>query len=172
MARLGERLGVTAMALYRHVADRADLEAAVAASVLEDLIVEPELRLDWIEGVAAWMRGVRDHWRQHPWLGSLLGTQTQVSPAWLATLERLAGLLEQGDLPLEIVARELLRISRATAGTVVLEIAAPLPADGGLTGPIAEHLRRYSSDDLFDDLVAETVARLRARTKERTCTTS
>ena len=37
MSRLGERLGVTAMALYRHVADRADLEAAVVDLVLLDL---------------------------------------------------------------------------------------------------------------------------------------
>src|SRR4029453_13599511 len=65
MSRLGERLGVTAMALYRHVADRADLEAAVVDLVLLDL-GQPSSGASWAEDVAAWMRRVRDHWRHHP----------------------------------------------------------------------------------------------------------
>jgi AcrR family transcriptional regulator len=168
MARLGQRLGVSAMALYRYVADRADLEAAVAASVLEDLLTEPEIPGDWVEGVAAWMWRVRDHWRAHPWLGSLLGTATYVSPPWRAALQRLADLLERGDLPPEDVARELVRISRSTAGTVLLENMAPLSGDGGFRGPLATHLRRYGNDDLFADLVAEVVTRLRSTTADRT----
>lgn len=165
MARLGQRLGVTGMALYRHVTDRADLEAAVATSVLEDLLTVPETSGEWVEGVAAWMWRVRDHWRAHPWLGSLLGTATQVSSPWRATLQRLADLLERGGLPPETVARELVRISRSTAGAVVLENMAPLSDDGGFSGPLAEHLRRYGNDDLFADLVAEVVARLRMMTE-------
>lgn len=172
MAKLGQRLGVTGMALYRHVADRADLEAAVAESVLEDLLSEPDAPGDWVEGIAAWMWRVREHWRSHPWLGNLLGTATQISPPWRATLQRLADLLEQGGLEQETVARELVRISRATAGAVVLENVAPLFADGGFDGPLAKHIRRYGNDDLFADLVADVVARLRSTTKETSNATS
>ena len=172
MAKLGQRLGVTGMALYRHVADRADLESAVATSVLEDLLTEPEIPGDWIEGIAGWMWRVREHWRSHPWLGNLLGSATQVSPPWRATLQRLADQLERGGLPPETIARELIRISRATAGAVVLENAAPLTADGGFHGPLAKHLRRYGNDDLFADLVADVVARLRSTTKDTSNATS
>jgi TetR/AcrR family tetracycline transcriptional repressor len=172
MSRLGERLGVTAMALYRHVADRADLERAVVDLVLADLRQAPAA-VDWAEDVATWMRRVRDHWRRHPWLGRLIGGRTELSEPWLAGLEHLVGILEDAGFPPDVVARELVRISRATAGTVLLENAAPLTdsikafdglpePDHGRWRPIAVHLARYTDDDLFDDLVADTLLRLHA----------
>jgi TetR/AcrR family tetracycline transcriptional repressor len=173
MSRLGDRLGVTAMALYRHVADRADLERAVAELVLADLGGKPSTLQNWPEAVATWMDRVRDHWRRHPWLGRLLGNPTELSPPWLAALDRLAGILEDAGFPPDVVARELVRISRATAGTVVLENAAPLAhssrlfdglpdPDRARWGPIVAHLARYSDDDLFADLTADTLIRLRS----------
>jgi AcrR family transcriptional regulator len=173
MTRLGDRLGVTAMALYRHVADRADLERAVVELVLADLVGSPSARDDWPEAVARWMHRVRDHWRRHPWLGRLLSDRAELSPPWLAALDRLVRILEGAGFGPDVVARELVRISRATAGTVVLENAAPLSESaiqfGGLPaserarwGPIVSHLASYSDDDLFADLTADTLVRLRA----------
>jgi AcrR family transcriptional regulator len=172
MNRLGDRLGVTAMAIYRHVADRAELEQAVAELVLEDLGSELISAGAWPEAVAIWMHRVRDPWRRHPWLGHLLGSRSQLSPPWLAALERLAGILEAAGFSTEVVARELVRISRATAGLVVLENAAPLAegsallqglpvADRPRWRPIMRIISRYTDDDLFADLVAETLTRLR-----------
>jgi TetR/AcrR family tetracycline transcriptional repressor len=171
MNRLGDRLGVTAMAIYRHVADRAELEQAVAELVLEDLGGELISAGAWPEAVAIWMHRVRDHWRRHPWLGHLLGNRSQLSPPWLAALNRLAGILEAAGFSNEVVARELVRITRATAGLVVLENAAPLTHGSALLDglpeidrprwqPLMRYISRYSDDDLFGDLVAETVARL------------
>jgi AcrR family transcriptional regulator len=173
MSRLGDRLGVTAMALYRHVADRADLERAVAELVLADLGGKPAALEHWPEAVATWMGRVRDHWRRHPWLGRLLGDRTELSPPWLAALDRLARILEDARFPPDVVARELIRISRATAGTVMLENAAPLvhssrlfdalpDPDRARWNPIVTHLARYSDDDLFADLIADTLIRLRS----------
>ena len=172
MSRLGERLGVTAMALYRHVADRADLEAAVVDLVLLDLR-QPSPGGSWAEDVAAWMRRVRDQWRQHPWLGRLIGDRTALSAPWLAALEHLVRILEDAGFPSDVIARELVRISRATAGTVLLENAAPLrqssrafdrlpDPDRARWRPIVRHLVRYRDDDLFEDLIADTLARLHA----------
>jgi AcrR family transcriptional regulator len=171
MNRLGDRLGVTAMAIYRHVADRAELEQAIAELVLADLDGELSSAGAWPEAVARWMHGVRDHWRRHPWLGRLLGGRSQLSPPWLAALDALAGILETAGFSTEVVARELVRISRATAGVVLLENAAPLAEGAALQGlPVADQARwrpimgvlsRYSDDDLFADLVAETLERLK-----------
>jgi hypothetical protein len=141
--------------------------------VLADLGAEPSADGHWPEAVAGWMHGVRDHWRRHPWLGRFLGNRTDVSPPWLAALDHLARILEDAGLAVEDVARELVRISRATAGTVVLENAAPLPHAAGtlqaLPGvdrarwhPLLAHLTLYGNDDLFADVVADTLVRLRA----------
>ena len=35
------------------------------------------------EAVANWMRRVRAHWLEHPWLGMLLGTSTTLNRPWL-----------------------------------------------------------------------------------------
>lgn len=174
MSRLGERLGVTAMAIYRYVADRAELEDAVAELVLDDLGDELIAADSWTEAVGIWMHQVRDHWRLHPWLGHLLGSRTQLSPPWLAALDRLATILETAGFPPDVVARELVRITRSTAGLVVLENAAPLEQGSiPLTAlpaacqkrwrPIVAVLQQYTDDDLFADLVTETVNRLRVQ---------
>lgn len=159
MPRLGERLGVTAMALYRHVSDRADLESAVVELVLGDLAVEDDSE----DAVATWMHRVRAHWLEHPWLGSLLGTSTSLNPSWVTALEHLAHALECAGLADDAVARELVRISRTTCGIVIQEIAAPLPQPGGIARSLRRYataLRRYDNDALFDDLVAETLDRV------------
>jgi AcrR family transcriptional regulator len=158
MTRLGDRLGVTAMALYRHVSDRADLEGAVVELVLADVAVDDGAA----DAVATWMRRVRAHWLEHPWLGSLLGSTTSLNPSWVATLESLARALERAGLSEDDVARELVRISRTTCGIVIQEIASPLPQRGAGRSlrRYGRALRRYGNDALFDDLVTETVARV------------
>ena len=175
MARLGERLGVTAMALYRHIEDRRDLEIAVVEHVLADLELATSTQGDWRRGVSGWMHEVRAHWLRHPWLGRLIGSEHELAPPWLATLDQLAAVLDAAGLPPTLVAHELVRISRTTAGIVLLEIAAPLPhtvtaddaARAALDGRAAARwhalstpLARYSNDELFDDLVAATLTRI------------
>jgi AcrR family transcriptional regulator len=163
MPRLGERLGVSAMALYRHVSDRADLESAVVELVLGDLAVEDESGDDSEGAIATWMHRVRAHWLEHPWLGSLLGSSTSLNPSWVTALVHLARALERAGLPDDEVARELVRTSRTTCGIVIQEIAAPLPQPGGVAGSLRRYapaLRSYDNDALFDDLVAETVRRV------------
>lgn len=176
MARLGERLGVTAMALYRHVRDRSELERAVVELVLGELANSATAEEEWEAGVAAWMHSIRRCWIAHPWVGGLLGSRTELSPPWLAVIDRLAATLERAPLGPAKVAQELVLISRSTIGVLWLEVNAPLPQTG-LTDSALAHLpitsrrrwksltrtwRRYDNDDLFDDLVADTLDRLRA----------
>jgi AcrR family transcriptional regulator len=174
MTRLGERLGVTAMALYRHVADRDDLERAVVELVLGELTA-PSTVADWDAGVAEWMRSVRRCWIAHPWVGGMLGTAVELSPPWVAAVDQLAALLDRAGLRSEVLAHELVQISRSTIGLLWLEVNAPLPEAGlseealsrlpatsqrrwrGLT----KALQRYDNVDAFDDLVTATLDRLR-----------
>ena len=166
MARLGERLGVTAMALYRHIRDRAELESAVVELVLDDLTVEDSSK----QAVAFWMRSVRAHWLEHPWLGSLLGTSTSLNRSWIAALEHLAASLERAGLSDEQVAQQVVQISRVTCGILIQEIAVPLPQRGDLGAALTRHaptLRRYGNDALFEDLVDETEARIKRLARRR-----
>jgi hypothetical protein len=83
-------------------------------------------------------------------------------------------LLDAG-LPTGLVAREVERISRTTIGILLQEVQAPLPFAGLTAAAIAQlpttaqprwhgierALRRYSNDDLFDDIISTTMLRLR-----------
>src|SRR5919106_685635 len=170
MTRLGERLGVTAMALYRHVTDRSDLERAVVELVLGELATPSADVDDWEAGVAAWMHSIRRCWITHPWVGGMLGTRTELSPQWLAAVDRLAAILAHAHLTPTEMAHELVQISRTTIGVLLLEVNAPLPQTG-LTDAALAHLpataqrrwqsltralHRFGNDELFDDLVTET----------------
>lgn len=175
MARVGERLGVTAMALYRHVADRRELEHAAVELVFADLDLAAVPGLDWAEAVARWMREVRAHLLQHPWVTGLMGTGHALSPAWLAALDQLVVVLGRAGIDPSEAAREVTLVARTTVGITLQEIAAPLPHAAGdgpalLAGlapdavsrwePLLPGLAAYTNDELFDDVVADAVHRL------------
>jgi AcrR family transcriptional regulator len=178
MAQIGRRLGVTAMALYRHVKDRDDLEAAIVDHVLADLMAGGDANDptdDWPVAVATWMHRVRNHWLRHPWIGRLIGGDHALSPSWLGALGQLARALEDAGLPPEAVAREVVQISRVVVGVTLLEARAPLPHTETFEPDalarlkpdertrwerLAGELDRYANDELFADLVAQTLDRI------------
>ncbi len=181
MSAVATRLGVTPMALYRHVDDRAALLAAVADSVLEEVGAGVDPSVPWDDAVVMWMADVRHRIVQSPWTAQLIGTETQIAPAWAAALDRLLAVLERGPLDDDARADALVWIARTTVGVVLLEAKSPLARPGHAVGAALEsaletaspemarrwaridaRLASYRDDDLFDDLVRQTRARLAA----------
>lgn len=182
MAAVARRLGVTPMALYRHVDGRDELLAAVADSVLEDVgAAAAEPGLPWWDAVESWMRDVRHRIVESPWTAQLIGTPTQIAPAWVAALDRLLAALERAPLDDDARAGALTWIARTTVGVVLLEAKSPLAHAGRAVGApleaaletaspemaarwarIERPLERYGDDYLFEDLVRQTRARLHA----------
>lgn len=175
MARVGERLGVTAMALYRHLEDRRALEHAVVELVFADLDLAAVPDLDPVAGVERWMREVRAHLLQHPWVTGLMGTEHALSPPWLAALDQLVAVLGRAGFDPAVAARQVTLIARTTVGITLQEVAAPLPHAAGdgpalLAGlaadavprwePLLPGLAAYTNDELFDDVVVGMVGRL------------
>src|SRR5574342_1381649 len=65
MQAVADRLGVTPMALYRHIKDKADLLDAVVESLLLEFVL-PDPRLPWRERLSAVARAARESARRHP----------------------------------------------------------------------------------------------------------
>ena len=65
MQAVADRLGVTPMALYRHVAHKADLLDGVVESLLAEFQL-PDRRLPWRRRLEAIARAARDSARRHP----------------------------------------------------------------------------------------------------------
>jgi AcrR family transcriptional regulator len=65
--RLADTLGVTPMALYHHVHDKADLLAGMTDLLLSELpLPEPKKSTEWIEPLRALMQGFIDIRERHP----------------------------------------------------------------------------------------------------------
>ncbi len=89
MRRLGERLGVEAMSLYRHVHNKADLLDGIHDALLGRIVVPPGAD-DWAADLRALARAFRDVLRDHAQALPLFATRSAVGPQALAQVE--AGL--------------------------------------------------------------------------------
>ena len=84
MRRLGERLGVEAMALYHHVPSRADLLDGVVEYVIDELYGDPEVHMVAPDGWQAYVQrlahGVRRIALAHPQVFPLIATRPSTAP--------------------------------------------------------------------------------------------
>jgi AcrR family transcriptional regulator len=150
MQAVADRLGVTSMALYRHVANKADLLDGVVERILWEVPL-PDPELPWAERLAVLARGTRAAALRHPQVFPLLLQRAAATPGARRTRDAVyialqdAGV-DQGD------AVQLERI----LSTAVLGFAA---SEAG--GRFAAHAPRQLDDDfqLLQDTLAVAVAR-------------
>jgi AcrR family transcriptional regulator len=95
MRRLGARLGVEAMSLYRHVRDKADLLDALHAAVLGD--IDPGFfgDVEWRSLLRGLARGLRGALLRHPNVIPLFATRPVQAPEATAPVELVWGVLER-----------------------------------------------------------------------------
>jgi AcrR family transcriptional regulator len=71
MRRLGDALGVSAPALYRHIQNKARLTTLVLRRVMADFAYEPDRSAGWDEEVGRLMIAIREHVLRYPWVTEL-----------------------------------------------------------------------------------------------------
>lgn len=153
MQAVSDRLGVTAMALYRHVDDKADLLDGVVERLLDE-IRPPDPATPPREQLAAIGREVRRLARSHPSVFPLLLQRPASTPAALRSRNRLVELLDDMGVPAADVAR-----AERVISTIVLGFAA---SEAG--GRFARHARRDVDADyaLVEATIADLIDRLAA----------
>ena len=92
MRRLGQQLGVEAMSLYNHVANKDDLLDGMVELVVAE-IEAPEVGGDW--KVAMRRRSISTHavLMRHPWASMLIVSRLNVGPAMLRYVDATVGCL-------------------------------------------------------------------------------
>jgi len=98
MRGVAARLGVTPMALYRHVGDKTGLLDGLVERLLDELPV-PDPALPWRDRLRALADGTRDLARRHPDAFLLLLRRPAVTPASLARRESVYAALREGGVP-------------------------------------------------------------------------
>lgn len=98
MNTLGAELGVTAMALYRHVPGKAELVDLMAESVLTTPPDLPYASLAWRSGITEWARQLLSIFQAHPWLLAATVRGRPMGPAQLTWLDTILAVLETSPL--------------------------------------------------------------------------
>jgi AcrR family transcriptional regulator len=95
MRRLGQELGVEAMSLYNHVANKEDLVAALLDAVVGEYAL-PSRRARWKPALRASAISANQVLQRHPWApGSLITFGAMPGPKWLRWSEELLGTLRR-----------------------------------------------------------------------------
>lgn len=171
MRRLGARLGVEAMALYRHVNGREDLLEGVVDRLVSTLQIDPGHQMEPLDGWQAFLQWMAHNVRrlalEHPNAFPLVVTRHPAAP-WLrpplrslrVVEEFLDGLLDRGFTEQQAV-RTYRIFTSFLIGHLLLESAArgaPLSPDGV---PLDEGDASVPNDDAGLDVARfPTVARL------------
>lgn len=125
MRKLGRALGVEAMSLYNHVADKDDLLDGMADRITTEFDTptgggpwRDEIRRSAISCHAALVR--------HPWASSVLESRTHPGPARLRYLDSVVGVLRRAGFRPLTIARGLTAIDSHTYGFALQESAWPV----------------------------------------------
>ncbi|MFB4308275.1 TetR/AcrR family transcriptional regulator C-terminal domain-containing protein [Actinomadura sp. GTD37] len=113
MRRLAQELGVEAMSLYHHVANKEAVFDGVVEVVLGEIMAAvdeveaPSPEEDWQAALRARILAARQVLLRHRWAPRLLGTRTDASPEVIGYLDHVVALLRAGGFSYELAHRAL-----------------------------------------------------------------
>ena len=100
MRKLGQELGVDAMALYRHVQGKDDLLDGMIEVIVGE-IHGPDLGEDWKSGLRERVMAARQVMLRHPWAPRVLEERGTAGPASLAHIDAVLATLLGGGFPMD-----------------------------------------------------------------------
>jgi AcrR family transcriptional regulator len=103
MRRLGQHLGVEAMSLYKHVADKDDVVAGIGDRVAAEFVL-PSRDVDWRTALRTSSIAAHEVLLRHPWAGPVLESLKVPSEARLAYLDAVIGVLRDAGFSMSDVA--------------------------------------------------------------------
>ena len=103
MRKLGQELGVEAMSLYNHVANKDDILDGIVDLVFSEIAV-PSDRADWKTAMRQRAISAREVLLRHPWATSLMQSRTKPGPATLRHHDSVLGSLREAGFTVDMAA--------------------------------------------------------------------
>lgn len=103
MRKLGQELGVEAMSLYNHVANKDDILDGIVDLVFGEITV-PSDRADWKAAMRRRAISAREVLLRHPWATSLMQSRTKPGLATMRHHDAVLGSLREAGLSLDMAA--------------------------------------------------------------------
>jgi AcrR family transcriptional regulator len=101
MRRLGQELGVDAMALYRHVRNKDEILDGIADVIVGEISL-PDSIGDWKGALRAQVMAARQVMLRHPWAPRVIEERPTVSPTMLGYIESVLAKLSDGGFSIDM----------------------------------------------------------------------
>jgi AcrR family transcriptional regulator len=145
MRRLGEELGVEAMSLYRHVANKVDLLDGMIDGVFAEIDL-PSARTDWTTAMRQRAISVRAVMSRHPWATGLMESRTTPGPATLRHHDAVIGTLRGAGFSIALAAHAFSALDSYIYGFALQEASLPFDTAEETTELAQAILARMSPD--------------------------
>jgi AcrR family transcriptional regulator len=124
MRRLGEELGVEAMSLYKHVANKSDLLDGMTDAVFGEIEL-PSPGDEWRGAMRDRAVSARAVLNRHPWATALMSSRTSPGPATLHHHDTVIGTLLAAGFPIPLAAHAFSAIDSYIYGFALQEATLP-----------------------------------------------
>lgn len=128
MRRLAKELGVEAMSLYHHVANKDDILDGMADMVFSEIEL-PSHEDDWHTAMRQRAGSLRAALLRHPWALLILGSRSSPGPATLRHHDAVLGRCRAAGFSVEMSAHSFSLIDSFVYGSVLQEITLPFQDD-------------------------------------------
>lgn len=133
MRRLGGRLGVEAMALYKHLANKNEILDGIVEAVMGEIEV-PLPDMQWRAAMRLRAISARAVLRRHPWVIGLMESRGMPGPVTLKYVDSVIGSLRSGGFSVALAGHAFWLLDSYVYGHVIQEVslsgsasAAPTP---------------------------------------------
>ncbi|MBX3274647.1 MAG: TetR/AcrR family transcriptional regulator C-terminal domain-containing protein [Sandaracinaceae bacterium] len=146
MRAVADALGVQAMSLYNHVANKDALLDRMVDAVFAR--VEVPLDADWRTAMAARARAIHAASREHPWAVGLLESRRSPGATTLMHHDATIGVLRRAGFSAAMVAHALAVLDAYVYGFALQELSLPLGPNEDVPALAAEILASMPADAL------------------------
>jgi Tetracyclin repressor-like, C-terminal domain/Bacterial regulatory proteins, tetR family len=127
MRKIAQELGVQAMSLYNHVANKDDMLDGIVDIVVSEIEV-PDLGVEWKTAMRRRANSAHAVLLRHPWATMPIVSRINVGPAMLRYIDATLGCLCEAGFSFEIVDRAWNAIDSHIYGFTLQELNFPIAA--------------------------------------------
>ena len=149
MRKLARRLGVEAMSLYNHVANKDEILDGLADAVVDE-IEHPTDAPDWKAAIRRNATSTRDVFVRHRWASGLWMSRQGSGPARMRHGDWILRTLRAGGLPPDVTYHAFHLFEAYVLGYAALQLSVPYEGEE-LAGMARRFLERFPADE-FPDL--------------------
>jgi AcrR family transcriptional regulator len=146
MRRLGQELGVEAMSLYNHVANKDDLQSGMVEMVVREFEM-PSDEADWKEAIRKSAISAHDTLLRHRWAPNLMMRVTAVSPARLRWNEFVLGTFREAGFSADLTHHAYHALESHITGFTLWQANMPFDTREELVDMAQDFLRDFPVDD-------------------------